>query len=147
MRLTTRSCPRAIRQAFAWFRVLRFAFCGLGACLVLALLVGCSSKEKARVKAAKQQAFTAGQEQAWHQYQQVHPNSVRFNGPVINPIIEWNPGLTLIHAIVEAHYAAPGNPGTIVVLRGAEQRQFTAQQLLNGENIELRPGDQVFLRP
>lgn len=108
---------------------------------------GCSSKAKEQEKAAKQKAFIAGQEQAWRQYQQANPNAIRVNGPVANPILQYRPGLTLIVAIVEAGYAMPGNPGTIVVLRGTEQASFTAAGLLAGEDIELLPGDQIFLRP
>ena len=119
----------------------------LACCVLLLAGVGCASKQKAKEKAAAQKAYIAGQEQAWRQYQQVNPNSVRFNGPVANPILAWRPGMTLIEAIVEAGYGQPGNPGVIVVLRGAEQQRFTAEQLLNGENIELLPGDQIFLRP
>jgi hypothetical protein len=113
--------------------------------LTLALSTGCSSKDK--LKVAQQKAFLAGQEQAWQQYRQVNPNSIRFLGPVANPIIAWREGLTLVRAIVEAGYAVPGNPSVIVVQRGAEQRQFSARQLLNGEDMELLPADQVILRP
>ena len=120
----------------------------LVACLALALVAGCASKEKAaKQKAAQQKAFMAGQEQAWQQYKQIHPNSIRFDGPVANPIIAWSEDLTLMQAIVQAGYGAPGNPSVIIVMRGNEQRRFTAQQLLNGGDFELQPGDHVILRP
>lgn len=99
------------------------------------------------MEAMRKQAFAAGQEQAWQQFQQLHPNSIRVLGPVANPILEWHEGLTLVRAIVEAHYSARGNPGVIVVQRGPDQRQFTAQQLLAGHDLALQPGDQVILRP
>ena len=118
-------------------------------CLVLALVLGtgCASKKEQKLKAERQQAFIAGQEAAWQQFQQAHPNSIRVLGPVANPILEWHEGLTLVRAIVEARYSAQGNPGVIVVQRGPDQRQFNARQLLSGQDLALLPGDQIILQP
>lgn len=115
---------------------------------VLAGTTGCASKKKQQqIEAAKRQAFAAGQEQAWQQYRLANPNSLRVIGPVANPILPWQEGVTLIRAIVAAQYTLPGDPKFIAVQRGLEQQQFNAQQLLRGNDFPLMPGDVIILRP
>ena len=112
----------------------------------LALLTpSCTSKTNAKLEAQK--AFMAGQQQAWERYQQMRPNVVRIVGPVQFPTVDWQEGLTLVEALVQARYALPGEPRIVVVTRGQEHAQFTAKQLLKGEDIPLQAGDVVELRP
>ena len=117
----------------------------LGLALAVILAAGCTSQRGAQLAAKK--AFMAGQQQAWAQYQQLRPNTVRMVGPVRNPAIDWREDLTLVQAIIQAHYELPGEPRLITVLRGQERVQFTARQLLNGQDIPVAAGDVVELTP
>lgn len=112
---------------------------------VACFAAGCTTKANAKLEAQK--AYMAGQQQAWEHYQQMRPNTVRFIGPVQFPTIDWHEGLTLVQAVVDAHYSLPGEPRLIIVTRGQETAQFTSKQLLKGADIPLNVGDVVELRP
>ncbi len=129
------------------FRISDFGFSRSLLCaLSLALLAaGCTSKTNAKLEAQK--AFMAGQQQAWERYQQMRPNVVRIVGPVQFPTIDWHEDLTLAQALVAARYILAGEPRLVLVTRGQEQVQFTARQLLKGQDVPLQAGDVVEVRP
>lgn len=109
------------------------------------LAAGCTSSAKARAKANA--AFIAGQQEAWTQFQQAHPNSVRVVGPLVHqPTLEWTPTLTLSEAIVAAGYQGP-NPRVIVVVRAGQAIPVEPKRLLGGEDMPLQAGDTVEIRP
>ena len=113
--------------------------------LAVVLAAGCTSNNRAKLDAQK--AYMAGQQQAWAQYQQMRPNTVRMVGPVRYPAIDWREDLTLVQAIIEAHYELPGEPRIITLVRGQERVRFTAKQLLGGQDIPVVAGDVVELQP
>ena len=107
--------------------------------------VGCTTQAKARAKA--QAAFMAGQQQAWVQFQQTNPNSVRVLGPMVRqPMLQWTYTLTLGEAIVAAGYQGP-DPRAIIVVRGGQAIPIDPKKLLAGEDLPLQPGDTVEIRP
>ncbi len=114
--------------------------------LVLPVLAaGCTSSSKAKAKA--EAAFIAGQQQAWTQFMQAHPNSVRVVGTVVHqPILEWTQTMTLSEAIVAAGYQGP-NPRSIVVYRNGQAIPVNPKSLLAGEDLPLQAGDTVEIRP
>jgi hypothetical protein len=103
---------------------------------------GCVSKSKAKAQA--QEAFIAGQQQAMTRLQgQSQTPQVAFVGPVKNRSVPWSADLTVAKAIVAAGYFGAADPRSIVVLRNGQAVTIDPQQLLNGEDMLLLPGDLV----
>lgn len=113
--------------------------------VVLALLAGgCTSKSKANARA--REAFIAGQQQAWTQFQMAQPRSVRVLGPVQNPILPWVEGMTISQALLAADYRGP-TPRVIVLHRGLQTILVDPAQLLSGSEVPLVAGDTVEIQP
>jgi hypothetical protein len=121
--------------------------------LILALATsGCASKAKqqARVRrayAAGEQAARAQMEQRAQQQQQLAVDSqVRILGKVRNPVLNWEPGLTLARALVEADYENTRTPTAITIYRNNQPLSIDPQQLLEGADYPLFAGDVVYIQ-
>jgi hypothetical protein len=108
-----------------------------------ALVSGCISKSKADAQARL--AYLAGQRDAMMQMQrQGHRGPVvAFIGPVNNPVVPWQEGMTLSQAIVKAVYNLPTDPTGIVIHRNGQDIQVNPGQLLSGQDVPLQPGDVI----
>ena len=104
----------------------------------------CVSKAKSR-KAARE-AFQAGQARA-AMTAETERNNIRVSGQVLVPIVEWREGLTLAEAIVAAHWAGSGEPGSVVVTRHGERVELSPGESLAAAELPLEPGDQIELLP
>jgi hypothetical protein len=118
----------------------------------LALMIaapGCVSSKKAQMEA--RQAFVSGQEQALQAQQhaqQAQGPAVFLHGPVRNPVVPWEDGMTLSQAIVNAVYTGFMNPRIIRVLRdGQVAGEFQGIDLLHHQDMDLQPGDTVIVVP
>jgi glycogen debranching enzyme len=124
-----------------------------GLILLLVLATGgCASKAKQqaqirRAYAAGEQAAHAQMEQAAQQQQQLAVDSqVRILGHVRNPLLNWEPGLTLARALVEADYENGKTPTAITIYRNNQQLNIDLQRLLEGEDYPLFAGDIVYIQ-
>jgi len=62
--------------------------------------------------------------------------------------VEWEPGLTLAEALVEAEYVGAGQPREILLNRQGQVVFINVKKLMrNLENPVLQPGDVVEIRP
>jgi hypothetical protein len=120
--------------------------------LMLALLTGagCVSEKKARDQA--RQAYLAGQQQAMMQSAQrarLQQGPVVFvQGPVRNPVVPWEEGMTLSQAIVKAEYTAFMNPLLVRVIRNGQiAGEYKGIDLLHHEDMPLEDGDTVLIVP
>jgi hypothetical protein len=119
---------------------------------MLAVLAGagCVSENKARNQA--RQAYLAGQQQATMQAaqrarQQQGP-VVFMQGPVRNPVVPWEEGLTLSQAVVKAEYTAFMNPLLVRVIRNGQiAGEYKGIDLLHHEDMPLEDGDTVLIVP
>ncbi|HWD93663.1 MAG TPA: hypothetical protein VG938_15075 [Verrucomicrobiae bacterium] len=124
---------------------------GLILFLVLATS-GCASKAKQqaqvrRAYAAGEQAARAQMEQHQRQQEQLTADSqVRILGHVRNPLLNWEPGLTLARALVEADYENGRTPTAIVIYRNNQQVNIDPQRLMEGEDYPLFAGDIVYIQ-
>jgi len=118
--------------------------------LALLAAAGCVSQKKARDQA--RQAYLAGQQQAMMQSaqrarQQEGP-VVFMQGPVRNPVVPWEPGLTLSQAIVKAEYTEFMNPLLVRVIRhGQIAAECKGIDLLHHQDMELEDGDTILIVP
>jgi len=113
--------------------------------LLCSVLSGCITE--AQAKARERAAYLTGQQETMMRLQQTQAQgpSVRINGPVRNPVVPWNPRLTLSQAILAADYLAPGDPAEIVVVHNGVASRVNVKDLLNGQDVPLQPGDVVQL--
>ncbi len=116
------------------------------AILILAALSGSSCTTRAKARANANAAFIAGQQQAWNQFLPMRPNSVRFAGPVRQPLVEWTEDLTLAQAIIAADYQGP-DPRVLIVHRNGQAIPVDPQRLLAGDDMPLERGDVIEIRP
>jgi hypothetical protein len=115
------------------------------ACVILLsiCLTGCTTKSAANAQA--QEAYAAGQRQAFQQMLQSR-NSVTILGPVRNQLVPWTEDLTLAKAIVAAEYYSKTNPREILLVRQGRAIPVDVNKLLAGEDIPLQAGDVVNIR-
>ena len=127
--------------------------------LILALLAcGCASR-KARKQAQMGRAYAAGVQAARTQMQQAQtpqpmsqpvPSTtdpqVRILGSVKNPVLTWSEGLTLARALVLAEYEKSSVPTVITIFRNNQPLQIDPQQVLQGADYPLFPGDIVYIQ-
>lgn len=108
------------------------------------MLAGCVSQKEAQAQAQK--AYQAGfqEGQAAAEMKRTH---VFVRGPVQRQQVLWHPDLTVAQAIVEAVYAAPNDPASIVVTRDGVAHPIDPQNLLRGIDFPLEPGDSIQLIP
>ena len=126
----------------------------LNAVLIFLFLAacGCANKAKQQVQirrayAAGEQAARAQMEKAQQQQQQLTTDSqVRILARVRNPVLNWEPGLTLARAIVEAEYDNTRTPTAITIYRSNQQVSIDPQRLLDGEDYPLFAGDVVYIQ-
>ena len=112
---------------------------------LIVLLGGCTTKSKANARARA--AFGAGQQQAFNQITEARRINIRFLGPVRQPEIPWQDGLTLARAIAAAGYTDARDPGVIVIIRQRERVNVSPRDLLAGKDYLLEPGDTVEIHP
>ena len=112
--------------------------------LIMAALGGCTTKSKADLQA--QQAYLAGQQAAIARMGGMQRTDIVVVGPVQKPEIQWTNGLTLAQAIVEAGYNGFGSPKEIILTRRGETASISPQDLLNGHDVPLEPGDTITIR-
>ncbi len=112
---------------------------------LLALLgAGCVSKSKADAQARA--AYLAGQRDGM--MMAAKGDSVFVMGNVKNQIVKWAPDLTLSKAIIASEYQGAKDPKEIIVQRNGQQPlHIRPQQLLRGEDMPLKAGDQIEIRP
>lgn len=120
--------------------------------LVAALLAGgCTTKSQARADANA--SYLRGQAQAMAVQSRgrlpppAPPNTVAIIGPVQVTALKWTPDLTLLKTIVAAEYIPAGDPSQINIIRSAQRIPVSAQALLDGRDVPLRPRDVVELQP
>lgn len=112
--------------------------------LLSLLLAGCVTENTADLRS--REAFQRGRNSVI-QLAPV-PVSVTIIGPVRNRSLLWADGLTLARAILAADYVPEKEPTAIFLTRGGQTQQFTAEQLLGGnEGPLLLPGDMIEIRP
>lgn len=105
---------------------------------------GCTSNSKARAQADA--AFRAGHAQAVHQGE-ARKRSIEFTGPVVNPLVRWEDGMTLGQAIAAAGWRDKGDPRLIILTRGREIVTMTPEQALQAADQPAQPGDHVDMLP
>ena len=119
------------------------AYCSSALALALGLC-GCTTKSHANAEARA--AYAAGQQQARMHMQETQTPSVTVHGAVRNPLIPWTEGLTVAKAIVDAGYSGAQAPSQIVIVRKGVGYRIEPQQLLNGNDPPLQPGDILDIR-
>jgi len=118
-----------------------FIICCLAGALLLA---GCTTKSKAKLQA--QQAFIAGQQEAYGGLRQLASKNIYVSGDVQNSSIPWRDGLTLVQAIVMAQYRGFRDPQEILIIREGQSFSINPKALLKGEDEPLQPGDRIVIR-
>lgn len=114
--------------------------------IYIVLFTGCVSKKEADQKA--RDAYMAGQAAAAKQWQAERPPEVVVRGPVQNPVVPWQEGLTLAQAIVAADYTGYMNPMLIRVTReGQIVSEMKGSDLLQHKDFDLQPGDIIDVVP
>jgi hypothetical protein len=109
--------------------------------LVLALAAtGCVTKSKADAQARA--AYMAGQQAAYQSMGGAVTDVVVF-GNVQKHEVPWVDGLTLAQALATANYLGSHDPQDIILKRNSIETEINPKDLLNGQNVELKPGDQI----
>lgn len=73
--------------------------------------------------------------------------NIRVLGPVRQPEVPWQDGLTLIQALAIANYSDPRDPRSITIIRQRERAVVSPRDLLAGKDVPLEPGDTVEILP
>jgi len=102
---------------------------------------GCVSKKKAQ-SAVRRQAEVIAMQQAWIARNQ-GPAPVTVLGDVRNHQIAWSDDLTLARALLEAQWLNRNDPRRIIVLRGADRFSVDPDELTDGVDYALEPGDRL----
>jgi hypothetical protein len=109
--------------------------------LVLALAAtGCVSKSKADAQARA--AYLAGQQAAYQSMGGTITNVVIL-GNVQKHEVPWVDGLTLAQALATANYLGAHDPQDIILKRNSVESEISPKDLLNGRDVELKPGDEI----
>jgi cation transport ATPase len=122
----------------AWSNLpMRFVLSLLAATLAV---TGCVSKSKSNAQARA--AYMAGQ-QAAYQSMGGTITDVVILGDVQKHEVPWVDGLTLAQALATANYLGSHDPQDIVLKRNSVETEINPKDLLNGQDVELKPGDQI----
>jgi hypothetical protein len=109
--------------------------------LVLALAAtGCVSQSKADAQARA--AYIAGQRAAYQSMGGAITDIVVL-GNVQKHEVPWVEGLTLAQTLATANYLGAHDPQDIVLKRNSVETEIDPKDLLNGQDIELKPGDVI----
>ncbi len=109
--------------------------------LVLAVAgAGCVTKSQADAQARA--AYMAGQ-QAAYQSIQGGMTDVTVLGGVDKHHVPWTTGLTLAQALASANYTGKEDPQEIILKRNSVETLIDPKQLLNGQDVLLKPGDVI----
>lgn len=115
-----------------------FAKCVAGLILVITL-GGCISKSTARKQ--RNVAFIEGKNAGMMQALQTQAQSVTVIGDVKNRVLTWNQDMTVATAFLQANYQGVVEPRGFLVRHGSEQFRLSADELLDGKDLQLLPGD------
>jgi hypothetical protein len=111
-----------------------------GALVLAVAATGCVTKSKADAEARA--AYMAGQ-QAAYQSMGGAMTDVVVLGDVQKHEVPWVDGLTLAQALATANYLGTHDPQDIILKRNSVETEINPKDLLNGKDIELKPGDQI----
>ena len=109
------------------------------------LVSGCVSAAKAKAEARA--AYNAGQQDAMARMSQVEKLNITVVGPVRNSMVAWKDELTLASALLAAEYLSNTDPRQILIMRKGMAIPVDPNQLLNGKDVPLQPGDIIHLQP
>jgi hypothetical protein len=112
----------------------------LGILMLALAATGCVTKSQA--DAQSRAAYMAGQ-QAAYQSIQGGMTDVTVLGSVKNHHVPWSKGLTLAQALATASYTGSHDPQGIILKRNSVETQVDPNQLLNGQDVSLQPGDVI----
>ena len=105
---------------------------------------GCTTSSRA--KAQSRAAFEEGQRLAFTDVA-ARQNGISFRGPVLKPVVPWQEGITLGAAMAAAGWRHPSDPHRIIVSRGDETFEMTAEEALTASPFPLAQGDVVEMIP
>ena len=109
--------------------------------LILALAAaGCVTRSQADAQAKA--AYIAGQ-QAAYQSMGGAMTDVVVLGNVKQHDVPWVDGLTLARALATATYTGTHDPQIIILKRNTVETQIDPKQLLDGQDVALKPGDVI----
>jgi hypothetical protein len=114
----------------------------LGALVLALAATGCVSKSKADAQARA--AYFAGQQAAYQSMGGAIADVVVL-GNVQRHEMPWVNGLTLAQALATANYLGSHDPQDIIVKRNSVETEISPKDLLNGRDMELKPGDQILV--
>jgi len=107
--------------------------------VMVAMVTGCTSNSAARRQ--RNAAYLQGQNAGMVQAMQSQTASVTVVGDVKNRVLVWTRELTVATAFLQADYQGVNDPRGFLVRRGSQQFRIGADELLNGKDFELEPGD------
>ena len=105
---------------------------------------GCTTKSNARIEARS--AYYAGRAAAYHQMLEEEHTSIRVVGHVKNHEFEWTDGMSLMQALIKADWTAMRDPKEIIIIRTREPYPVDMKAFMNGQDVQLEPGDTIELR-
>jgi hypothetical protein len=111
-----------------------------GALVLTLAATGCVSQSKADTEARA--AYLAGQQAAYQSLGGAITDVVIL-GDVQKHEVPWVDGLTLAQALATANYLGSHDPQDIILKRNSVETEINPKDLLNGRNIELKPGDVI----
>ncbi len=68
-------------------------------------------------------------------------------GPVLNPFVQWQEGMTLAQAILTARWSGMGNPRAVILTRAGERVELTPNESIAAAELPMEPGDEIELVP
>ncbi len=115
-------------------------------CWILPFLFTAGCVSKATADARAREAFLAGQQQATQRLQmEARQPRVTVLGDVRNAVIPWSAELTLARVIVAAGYYGKTDPRLIIIQRNGQELRYDPNELLQGQDVPVQPGDVVEL--
>ena len=124
-------------------RLLNFEMKVLLGILAMALAAaGCVTKSKADAQARA--AYIAGQRAAYQSMGGAMTDVVVL-GNVQKHEVPWVEGLTLAQALATANYLGTHDPEDILLKRNSVETEISPKDLLNGNDVELKAGDQILV--
>ena len=114
----------------------------LGMLVVALAAASCVSKSEADAQARA--AYIAGQRAAYQSMGGAMADVVVL-GNVQKHEVPWVEGLTLAQALATANYLGTHDPEDILLKRNSVETEISPKDLLNGNDVELKAGDQILV--